>query len=409
VGPPSEQLELPAGLRPARRGALSTVGCAIVIVGIGVSTLVTVSGKKQARRSVIPEYVPITPSARATTTEEPLPVAPGLSGRVSQRIAWTGKVVESSQPDLTDRPCALGITANRFGTLPPRLDCGDIQIQLPRGLVRLHEWVGATALAPGAIPGATVAAAPNASAPTVDVGAATEVELLYHLELFDPVDEDAVTFQTGKDRSFEVAGGTVTIRLERFGRRRDELPTTPLHGPPTYDASLLTRELVVEATAPELRLPVGTRCRLETRLVRFVSGGGWCVTEVRCGQRTLYGQPGSVALGVNATDASWIPCTLDDATGRPLYLRDHAIAEVDGDPLLVGPIDGETLSFSETGDLASAQVALRVVEPAADAARADTVLNPDRATPTATDTAAAPIADGAPAVPVPPLADAPEP
>lgn len=398
AGPSAEQIDLPAGLRPARRGVLSSVGCAVAIAGIGVSTLVAVSGQKKARRPVMPEYVVMTPSARATAAEAPVPEAPGLRGRAKPQIEWTGKVVESSQPDLMGRPCTLGITANRFGTLPPRLDCGDTQIRLPRAKVRINEWVGVAAAPAGAAPGATAAAAPSALAPPVDADAAPEAELLYHLELFDPTDEDTVIFQTGEGQPFEVEGGKVTVHLERFGHRRGELATAPLHGPAIYDPSPLSRELVVAATAPELRLPIGTRCRLETRLARFVSGGGWCIAELRCGQRMLYGQPGSVALGVNATDASWIPCTLDDATGRPLYLRDPAIAEVDGDPLLVGPIDGETLSFSETGDLDRAQLTLRVVEPADAGARAGD----------------APAAGGtplpvAPPVPMPTRADAPEP
>jgi len=409
---PSEEVELPAGLRPRRRASLSGVGCALALAGVAAATMLSMAEKRRARQAVIPELL-VQETTRPRAAALPGPPRPEPRGRTSARLEWTGKVVAATPSDLAGQPCVLAVDVSSLtGPGRPALRCGDVEIELPAGKLRLNEWVGALATAPEAAPSATGAGArggsaptrPSAAAPTLDAdaaaetGAGPEAELLYHLELFSQVDEEEVIFQSGVEGVLAVPIGTATIRLERFGHRRDDHPTSPIHGPATYDASPLARELVVEAAAPEARLPVGTRCRLEARLVRFVSGGGWCVAELGCGRRSLYGKPGSVALGVNATDASWLPCTLDDSTGRPLFLRDLELADADGDPLLVGPIDGETLSFSERGDLAEADVTLRVVPPATDdtgagaepaaggAVRGDTTTGTStRADPTAAD------------------------
>lgn len=376
---PSEDSELPAGLRPRRRTSLGGVGCALAMAGVVAATMLSMAEKRQARRSAIPALLV------QDTTHPRLPTAPGAPrpeprGGTSARIEWAGRVLDATPSDLAGQPCVLTVNvSSRTGPGRPALRCGDVEIALPAGKLRLNEWVSALTPATEAAPSATGAGAPDGAAParpstaapTLDAGSAAEAgaglqaKLLYHLELFSPVDEEEVVFQSGVDGVLAVPLGTATIRLERFGHRRDDHPTSPIHGPATYDASPLARELVVEAAAPEARLPVGTRCRLEARLVRFVSGGGWCVAELGCGRRALYGKPGSVALGVNAADASWLPCTLDDSTGRPLFLRDLELAGADGDPLLVGPIDGDTLRFSERGNLAEADVTLRVVPPAA--------------------------------------------
>ena len=382
---PSEELELPAGLRPRRRASLGGVGCALALAGVTAATALSMAEKKRARQAVIPEVL-VQETTRPRVATVPFPRRPEAGRRTSARIEWAGRVIEATPSDLTGQPCALTVDVSSLtGPGRPALRCGDVEIALPAGKLRLHEWVGALATAPKAAPSATGGGArggaapprPSAAAPALDADAPaeaearTETELLYHVELFSQVDEEEVVFQSGVDGVLAVPLGTATIRLERFGHRRDDHPTSPIHGPATYDASPLARELLVEAAAPQARLPAGTRCRLETRLVRFVSGGGWCVAELGCGRRSLYGKPGSVALGVNATDASWLPCTLDDSTGRPLFLRDLELADADGDPLLVGPIDGETLSFSERGDLAEADVTLRVVPPATDDTGAD--------------------------------------
>jgi hypothetical protein len=262
-------------------------------------------------------------------------------------IEWSGTVVESARTDLATAACTMRIAVTQFGTLPPTLRCGGVDLALIKGKLRLHEWVGRISATPG----------------SPDAGSRGDPDLLYHIEIYDVLMVDEVAFQSGTDQVLETPEGSVKIRLDRFGHRSDDHPRLPIHGPAIYDTTPLTRDLVVRKTAAALRLPVGTRCTLATRLVRFASDQGFCVTELACGKRTLYGVPGSVALGVNATRASWAPCSIDERTGSPLDLRDDQVTKTDGDPLLVGALDGEAMRYSEIGDLESPQVELGIVKP----------------------------------------------
>ncbi|HOU90246.1 MAG TPA: hypothetical protein PLU22_04330, partial [Polyangiaceae bacterium] len=208
---PSEEVELPAGLRPRRRASLSGVGCALALAGVAAATMLSMAEKRRARQAVIPELL-VQETTRPRAAALPGPPRPEPRGRTSARLEWTGKVVAATPSDLAGQPCVLAVDVSSLtGPGRPALRCGDVEIELPAGKLRLNEWVGALATAPEAAPSATGAGArggsaptrPSAAAPTLDAdaaaetGAGPEAELLYHLELFSQVDEEEVIFQSG--------------------------------------------------------------------------------------------------------------------------------------------------------------------------------------------------------------------
>jgi hypothetical protein len=128
-------------------------------------------------------------------------------------------------------------------------------------------------------------------------------------------------------------------------------PLTPVGATalaPTRQKSFM---LVVSTVSGMTDVAAGDECPFEVEQIPRGGGSVWCRTELRCGERVLYGGPGQ----------GYFDCTFPETEYDHLQAYDYTMASEDGDPSFTIDYDGN-LVVRDFVDGVSREVSGRIHE-----------------------------------------------